>query len=72
VIVQILRIAPKPFDSDNWQAAAKPIRDGIADAFGLRDDAPCFEWHYGQERGKAREYAAAVSIHIKAPIIARL
>lgn len=72
MIVQIFRIAPKPFDSDNWQAAAKPLRDGVADAFFLRDDASCFSWHYSQERGKAREYAVAVSIHIEAPIIARL
>ena len=67
MIVQIFRIAPKPFDSDNWQAAAKPLRDGVADAFFLRDDASCFSWHYSQERGKAREYAVAVSIHIEAP-----
>lgn len=51
--VTIVRVAAgkgKRMDDDNWQAAAKPIRDGIADAFSQRDDWKAFVWKYDQIR----------------------
>lgn len=60
--VTITRVAPRPLDSDNMQAAAKATRDGIADALGLRDDSdPRISWAYRQERGKP----SAVRVEIR-------
>jgi hypothetical protein len=64
VIVEMTRIAPRAFDGDNWQAACKPIRDGVADAFGLRDDAMNLFWGYEQRRGGVKEYAVQIAIEV--------
>jgi hypothetical protein len=60
--ITITRIAPRKFDDDNCIAGCKPIRDGVADAFGLRDDDPRLGFWYAQERGKAKEYAIRITI----------
>lgn len=60
--VTLTRVAPRAFDYDNMVAGMKPVRDGVADAFGLRDDDPGLEWIYKQERGAAREYAIVISV----------
>lgn len=57
VHVLIRRIAPRKYDCDNWVAAAKPLRDGIADALGVKDNDPRIEWNYDQDRGMPNEYA---------------
>jgi hypothetical protein len=62
VVVSLVRVAPRPFDYDNMVAGFKPVRDGVSDAFALRDDHACFVWRYGQRRGKPKEYG--VEIHI--------
>lgn len=63
--VTIIRIAPARYrmDCDNWQAAAKPLRDGVADAFGLRDDAPCFVWKYDQTT-RLKEYGVEIRVEV--------
>lgn len=62
--VQITRIAPRPLDvRDNLQSSAKPVIDGIADAFGVKDNDERLTFlEVKQERGKPREYACRVEI----------
>jgi hypothetical protein len=60
--VTITRISPRPFDSDGWQAAAKPIRDGVADAFSVHDNVTWISWVYHQVKGRAKEYSVRVVI----------
>jgi crossover junction endodeoxyribonuclease RusA len=53
VTVKFTRIAPRMLDTDNLAAAFKAIRDGVADAMGLRDDNDeRVTWQYAQEKGK--------------------
>lgn len=66
VAVTITRIAPRALDDDNLASACKALRDGIADALGVRDNDPRVAWRYAQERGKP----AAVRIEIERPLIA--
>lgn len=62
VVVTITRVAPRLLDGDNAQAAAKALRDGLADALGLRDDSdPRVEWRVRQEKGKP----AAVRVEVR-------
>lgn len=61
VIVTLTRVSPKKFDDDNWIAAAKPVRDGVADAFGMRDDHPCFRWKYDERRG---DYGVEIKLEV--------
>lgn len=67
VAVGICRIAPRPLDFDNLTMSAKALRDGIADALGLRDDRECADvaWGYSQRRGKPREYAVEIRVQAR-------
>ncbi len=65
LVVTMTRVAPRPFDFDNMVAGFKPVRDGIADTFGLRDDHPRFVWQYQQRRGNPREYALEIQIQAR-------
>lgn len=58
--VTLTRIAPRPLDDDNNQAAIKACRDGVADWFGLDDRDPRITWAYGQAKGKPKHYAVLV------------
>ena len=60
--VLFTRVAPRQLDGDNLQAAFKAVRDGVADALGVKDNDPRIAWRYAQERGKPREYAVRVEI----------
>jgi hypothetical protein len=66
VVVQMARVAPRELDDDNLRGALKAIRDGNADAFGVKDNDPRIEWRYAQERGKRKSYAVRVTITPKA------
>ena len=61
VHVTITRIAPRFFDDDNFVSSCKPLRDGISDAFSLKDNDPRISFSYGQVHGKPRQYAVRVS-----------
>jgi hypothetical protein len=61
------RVAPRPYDSDGWAAASKPIRDGIADALGSTDADSVITWQYTQTRGGVREYAVRIHIALETP-----
>ena len=60
--VRLTRIAPRGLDSDNLAGAMKAVRDGVADALGMDDGDPRFEWLYAQRRGWPGEYAVLVEI----------
>ena len=63
VDVTLTRIAPRPLDGDNLQAAFKAVRDGVADAMGYANDSdPRLMWHYAQARGEPRVYAVTVEV----------
>lgn len=62
VVVTITRISPRAFDTDGAAAAAKSIRDGIADALGIRDNDPRIEWKVAQQRGQPHEHAVLINI----------
>lgn len=64
-VVRMARVAPRKLDDDNLRGALKAIRDGIADAFGVKDNDPRIEWRYSQERGPPKFYAVRVSISAK-------
>lgn len=49
--VEIVRVAPRKLDGDNLQAAAKALRDGIADRLGVDDADPSVTWEYAQQKG---------------------
>ncbi len=60
--VTIVRLFPGTLDDDNYIAACKHLRDGIADAFGVPDNHPNIEFWYEQRRVKHRRDAA---VHIE-------
>lgn len=60
--VRITRIGPRKLDSDNLARACKAVRDGIADAVGLDDGDPRFDWDYDQ-RTKGRSYGVIIEFH---------
>lgn len=61
--VTLLRVSPRLLDMDNWIAACKSVRDGIADAFDLSDNAPHLRFRYDQAiQSKTKEVWARISI----------
>ena len=60
--VTMVRIAPRPLDSDNLAAAFKATRDGIADWLGIQDNDYRVAWLVRGERGRPGEYAVRVEI----------
>lgn len=65
VVVTITRVAPRALDDDNLAYAAKAIRDGIADALGVRDNDPRVSWRY-EQRKPERGCKPAVEIRVEA------
>lgn len=68
VRITVVRVAPRLLDShDNLASALKHVVDGISDylAGGYlqgEDRQPGLTWEYGQQRGKAHEYAVEVIV----------
>lgn len=61
--VRITRIAPRELDDDNLHGACKHVRDGVADALGLKSDRdPRVSWEVAQERGGKGVYAVRVEV----------
>jgi hypothetical protein len=65
VTVTIVRIGKGRLDGDNLQTAAKAVRDGVADALGVRDNHPQVLWVYEQLRGP--EYRVRIEIERPQP-----
>lgn len=62
--ITIVRITPKAYDDDNYIAACKALRDGIADAFMVKDNDPNIEFWYEQRRNQ-RPHQCDVHIEIR-------
>ena len=62
----LVRISSRPFDDDNFVASAKPARDAVADAFGLRDDSPLLSFSYRQERtAPGRKWTTGLIVYLE-------
>ena len=62
LVVRLVRIAPRILDDDNLRGALKACRDSIAAKLGIDDGSDAVHWHYGQERGKPKEFAVRVEV----------
>lgn len=62
VVVELVRIAPRPLDDDNLRGALKSVRDGIADWLGVDDRDPRVQWAYGQRKGAPKAYGVEVGV----------
>lgn len=62
IVVTLTRIAPRALDDDNLRGALKATRDGVADAFGVRDNDPRVTWAYGQRKGAPRAYQVEIAV----------
>lgn len=58
------RATPCRLDDDNLRGALKAVRDGVADALGVKDNDPRVTWAYRQSRSAPKTYQ--VRIHIGA------
>lgn len=65
VIVTLTRVAPRALDDDNLAFAFKAIRDGAADALGVRDNDPRVSWRYAQARPEKGAHPA-IEIRVEA------
>jgi hypothetical protein len=55
LVVRMTRLSARELDDDNLRGALKAVRDGIADALGLKSDRdPRVEWRYGQDRASKK------------------
>lgn len=63
LVVVITRIAPRTLDDDGAVAAAKTVRDGIADALGIDDRDERVVWLVDQDRGPPKTYACRVEVY---------
>lgn len=50
IVVTMTRFAARLLDNDNIRDAFKSVRDGVADAWGVRDNDPRVTWEYAQEK----------------------
>ena len=67
-VVTLVRVAPRPLDTDNLAASCKGVRDQVAAELGVDDSARSpVRWDYGQRKGKPREYAVEVTVGPMAP-----
>lgn len=62
--VTIQRISPRKLDDDNLVGACKALRDGVADAFELRDDHDLLSWSCEQAQASLVSVKWAVGIRI--------
>lgn len=67
IIVTLTRKGTRPLDSDNLAGSQKAVRDGIAEAFGIDDGKPIWEWRYEQAKVKRENYVTpyGTSVHIR-------
>ncbi len=55
LVVRMTRLSRGELDDDNLRGALKAVRDGIADALGLKSDRdPRVEWRYAQDRASKK------------------
>lgn len=70
-VVVLTRVSPKPFDSDNLEAAFKSVRDGMAEAWGIDDADPRVTWVTDWRKGAKHAVEAALwVVPSEAPLLA--
>ena len=62
--VVLCRLSAGELDSDNLQGALKAIRDGLADALGLKDNDPRVTWEYSQFKVKRGKFGVRVTLEM--------
>lgn len=62
-VVVLVRISPRPLDSDNAASALKRVRDGVADALGIDDADQRVSWVVEQRRGPAKVRGVIVEVY---------
>lgn len=65
LVVTLCRIAPRALDDDNLASACKAVRDGVADALGIKDNDPRVTWRYEQRRGAVKEQAIEIRVEAR-------
>lgn len=65
VRVTLTRIGPGEPDWDNVVGAFKHIRDGVADALGVRDNDRRVSWEYATRKGAAKQYAIEIAVEAR-------
>jgi hypothetical protein len=61
--VLLTRVAPRPLDDDGNVTSLKAVRDGVADALGLKSDRhPRVSWWYAQAKGAPKTYAVRIEV----------
>lgn len=65
LVIVITRIAPRSLDSDNLEANAKGVRDGIAAGLGIDDRSSLVRYVVSQEQGAPRECRVRAELHIQ-------
>lgn len=61
--VVLVRVSPRPLDSDNAASSLKRIRDGVADALAIDDADPRVTWVVEQRRGAKRQRGVIVEFY---------
>lgn len=62
VRVTLVRIAPRPLDTDNLWSSLKAFRDGVADHYEVDDNDEQIAWDVAQEKGEPKEYAVRINV----------
>lgn len=62
-VVVLVRVSPRPLDSDNAASSLKRVRDGVADALGIDDADPRVSWVVEQRRGPAKVRGVVVEVY---------
>jgi hypothetical protein len=67
LVVLMTRLSRGELDDDNLRGALKAVRDGIADALGLKSDRdPRVEWRYAQAKAtKAMPHGVRIEVRAR-------
>ena len=60
--ITLVRLSAATMDDDNLPGAFKAIRDGIADALGVKDNNPAVTWRYDQRKCKRGEFGIVIEV----------
>lgn len=73
IVVTITRLSRGVLDDDNLRGALKAVRDGIADALGLRSDSdPRVTWEYAQGKAaRTRSFGVRIEVRPRESVVER-
>lgn len=61
-VVTLTRYSAGTLDDDNLRGSLKGVRDGVADALGVKDNDKRVKWRYAQAKCKRGAYAVRVTM----------